>query len=369
MGGGERVAIHSMLAAAKMGNDVTLLSEEFDTTKFEDFFGCDGLFDSVKQLTFAEFKPLIAPGFLLYQRLFYYQTQFRKVLGRHSSYDIVLGTQDVGYVPTTKAPIVQYCYFPEYFQHLQSKSSSLLWKMYYRPASIFYRNRVSRINRFLAVSNYTKEFVKAIWARDSITLYPPCPVEMYKSQNSDAENLAITIGRIVPEKRMHLFLEMAKRLPQFKFVIIGSVANPHDSYYRSLVNNASNNLSIILSPLRKNRDLLAKAKVYVHCAENEHFGITIVEAMASGCVPVVHDSGGPREIVTRDVGFKWHDAAEAADQILRVMSDTEVQRRMSTESSKRASLYSDDSFESSLIRILRAYESSEKQLPQKLVRT
>jgi len=359
MGGGERVAIHSLLAAGKMGNEVTLLSEEFDTAKFEDFFGCDGLFDNVKQLTFAEFKPIITSSFLLYQRLLYYQSQFRKVLGRHPSFDLVLGTQDVGYVPTTKTPVVQYCYFPEYFRHLQSGSSSPLWEIYYKPARMFYRNRVGKINQFLAVSNYTREFVKEIWGRDSTTLYPPCPVELYKSQNMDVENLAVTIGRIVPEKRMHLFAEIARKLPQFRFAIIGSVASHQDSYYRFLVKNAPSNLSIILSPLRKNRDLLAKAKAYVHCAENEHFGITIVEAMASGCVPIVHNSGGPREIVTEDVGFKWHNTAEAAEQVWRVISDRELQKRMSSESSKRARLFSDDSFESALIEILGAYEEQQ----------
>ena len=51
MGGGERVAIHSMLAGMNMGHEVTLLSEEFDVQRFEDFFGCYGLFEKVRQLS------------------------------------------------------------------------------------------------------------------------------------------------------------------------------------------------------------------------------------------------------------------------------------------------------------------------------
>jgi len=70
MGGGERVAIHSMLAGMNMGHEVTLLSEEFDVQRFEDFFGCYGLFEKVRQLSYPEFKPLVRSWALLYQRLY-----------------------------------------------------------------------------------------------------------------------------------------------------------------------------------------------------------------------------------------------------------------------------------------------------------
>jgi glycosyltransferase involved in cell wall biosynthesis len=32
--------------------------------------------------------------------------------------------------------------------------------------------------------------------------------------------------------------------------------------------------------------------------ETEHFGITVAQAIAHGCVPIVHDSGGQVELVT-----------------------------------------------------------------------
>ena len=355
MGGGERVAIHSMLAGMKMGHEVTLLSEDFDVQRFEDFFGCHGLFENIRILSYPCFKPLIRSWALLYQRLYYYQTQFRKTLSGKNQFDIVLGTQDVGYVPTTRAPVVQYCYFPEYFRHLQSTPSSPLWKLYYSPARIFYRNRVKRIDRFLAVSDYTRGFVQQIWRRDSTTLYPPCPIQLYKSSNSDREDLAITIGRIVPEKRMHLLIALARKLPKTRFIIIGSVGSENDAYFKYLKKNAPTNLSIVLSPLRKTGDLVARAKVYIHCADNEHFGITIVEAMAAGCVPVVHDSGGPREIVTQDVGYRWKNTDQASQLISKLMEDDALRARLSRYASARAEAFSPQVFESSLTHTLKEY--------------
>ncbi|MDQ6864922.1 MAG: glycosyltransferase [Thermoproteota archaeon] len=44
---------------------------------------------------------------------------------------------------------------------------------------------------------------------------------------------------------------------------------------------------------------------------NEHFGIAVVEAMAAGCLPVVHASSGPMEIVANGLyGLIYKDKAE-----------------------------------------------------------
>ncbi|TMI29958.1 glycosyltransferase [Candidatus Bathyarchaeota archaeon] len=356
MGGGERVAIHSILAARNLGYDVSLLTEHFDTRRFEEFFGCYSLFNKAKLVTFPRFNTLVRGSLLLYQRLLYYQMQLRKALSGPQQFQLVLGTQDVGYTPMTRVPVVQYCYFPEYFRHLQSSPASPLWKLYYRPAQTFYRNRVHYIDRFLSVSNYTREFVKGIWGRDSTTVYPPCPVKLYTFSNAVRENLVITIGRIVEEKRMHIMLEIARKLPDVKFAIIGSVASQEDNYYKALRENAPDNLSFVLSPLRKVREILGRAKVYVHCAQGEHFGITIVEAMAAGCVPVVHDSGGPREIVTQGAGYRWQDVGEATEQISRLMYDERKRSEMSAASTARAAIFGEEAFESSMEQVLKEYD-------------
>ena len=356
-GGAEQVAIHSIRTALNQGHEVYLLTEKFDVEAFEDFFGCQGLFRDVETLAYPTFHPIIPKRFLMYQRMIYYQAQHRRILSANQELDLglVLSTQDVGYVPSTKAPIVHYCYFPEFF-HLQFDPSFKPWRLYYWPASLFYRQKVGQIGKLLSVSEYTKRYVRQLWSRDSTILYPPCPVDEYSLSNSFKENVVITIGRLVPEKRHHIFLEIARRLPGLNFTIIGSVAEGKESYYERLVGNAPKNARILLSPLMGLKSILERAKVYVHCAENEHFGIAIVEAMASGCVPVVHDSGGPREIVTDQVGYRWKNLSEAVDKIARLVSDEMLRREMSAAASARAQLYSSAAFESGLAKILVDYE-------------
>jgi alpha-1,2-mannosyltransferase len=354
-GGGERVALHSIIAALKGGHEVYLASEDFNVSAFEDFFACPGVFKDVHMLTYPSFQP-IAERMVLYQRILYHEWRLKRTLPRAGNVDLILSTQDAAYMPSAKVPTVQYCYFPEWFVHLESNPSSVFWKMYYLPGTMFYRSRVGRIDLMLSTSNFTQGFVKKKWGRDSTTLYPPCPVNLYQDLDGPRENLVVTVGRVVPEKRMNMFLDIARQLPKVKFAIIGSVAQDRKSYLQHLRDTASPNVSFVMSPLRRVKDLLARAKVYVHCAMNEHFGITIVEAMAAGCVPVVHNSGGPREIVTENVGYKWNEVSEAVSLISNLIENDGRRNQQSRAAEVRANQFAPEVFESRLATVLGEFE-------------
>ncbi len=353
------MAVHSIITCLRAGHEVYLASENFDARAFEDFFACPGLFKDVHMLTYPSFRPL-AERAVLYQRLVYHQWRLRGLLSRKLDYDLILSTQDAAFIPSAQAPVIQYCYFPEYFVHLESSPSSLFWKTYYWPATLFYHKLVSRIDCLLSTSDYTRGFVREKWGRESTTLYPPCPIDLYRNLSGHKEDLVITVGRVVPEKRMDLFLEIARRLPRIKFAIVGSVAPGLESYFRNLQYTAPPNVSLVTSPLRRVRELLARAKTYVHCARNEHFGITIVEAMAAGCVPVVHDSGGPREIVTSEVGYRWRMIDEAVDQISELSRNDVLRGRLSKACVISSERFGVEAFESGLGRVLTGYESGNK---------
>jgi len=357
MGGGERVAIHSIKEALREGHEVYLACERFDTDAFEDFFGVQGLFKSVRLLSYPPFRPTIRRA-VLYQRLIYHQLRLRSIISRKQRFDLILNTAEVANQPAIRLPAVQYCYFPEYFSHLESNALPRFWNLYYGPARVFYRSRVSRIDQLLAVSDFTREFVKQKWGRDATTLYPPCPIDLYSGlSDRSKENLVITVGRIGPEKRFGLFLEIARKMPHVSFAIVGSVSPEKKSYLDMLRKAAPSNISFVLAPLRKVKDILGKAKVYVHSAQNEHFGITIVEAMAAGCVPVVHNSGGAREIVTGSVGYKWDTVSEATIQIGNLIQDDAARKKFSKASSSRSRLFGPEAFESGMAKVLGEFQN------------
>ncbi len=133
-------------------------------------------------------------------------------------------------------------------------------------------------------------------------------------------NLIVTAARAIPQKRLELFWEVARLRPEYEFIMILTKDPNLPEYSLRLSELTPSNGKIIFNPAKEAyQDILGKAKVYVHLMENEHFGITIVESMSASCVPIVHDSGGPKEIVSEKIGFLWRNILEVPDMIDQAM--------------------------------------------------
>lgn len=98
--------------------------------------------------------------------------------------------------------------------------------------------------------------------------------------------------------------------------------------------------------------LLGEAKVYLHLMEGERFGITIVEAMSASCLPAVHDSGAPKEIVDSETGFLWQ-RIEGIPAII----DEAIERSPSAAARSRAQDFSVERFEKRLSSIFSELQS------------
>jgi glycosyltransferase involved in cell wall biosynthesis len=78
----------------------------------------------------------------------------------------------------------------------------------------------------------------------------------------------------------------------------------------------------------------------VHCQPNaapEPFGIVFVEALLAGLPTVTFDLGGPREIITPDVGFLVPDDAALSVTLERLVLEPELRRRLGAAGPARAS--------------------------------
>ena len=81
--------------------------------------------------------------------------------------------------------------------------------------------------------------------------------------------------------------------------------------------------------------------------KREHFGIAIVEAMSLGCIPVVHDSGGPREFVPQR--FRFDSIETAASKVEKAIDYWSPQQAKNI--SKIGERFSENNFSKNLIKI------------------
>jgi glycosyltransferase involved in cell wall biosynthesis len=162
-------------------------------------------------------------------------------------------------------------------------------------------------NIIIANSLSTKNECIKRWNReDCIVLYPPIKVDKIPfCAPSAKKDICIVLSRIDPAKRIELAIEAfsSRILKDKSLFIVGYVSKDNEHYYCKLADSCKKHSNIKIFPNLKRAEvltLLSKAKVFFHPRPNEHFGIATVEAMAAGCLPVVHASRGPLEVVVNN---------------------------------------------------------------------
>ena len=87
----------------------------------------------------------------------------------------------------------------------------------------------------------------------------------------------------------------------------------------------------------------------------EHFGISTVEAMAAGCVPVVINKGGQPEIVEDQVsGFLWNDLSELENLTLKLIENDTLKSKVTEKAIERSRLFSKMEFKEHISKIIYA---------------
>jgi glycosyltransferase involved in cell wall biosynthesis len=226
-----------------------------------------------------------------------------------------------------------------------------------------WRQRLAGYQVRLANSLFTRKWAKRRWGVDCDVLHSPadtsiCPLEKH--------NVILSVGRFFTtghsKKQVEMVLAFRQMLADsgaagWEYVCAGGLQerNPLDRAYFQRVREAAQGSPVhVLAnvPRDELKGLYAKAKIFWHAAGlgedehsapelAEHFGITTVEAMAGGCVPVVIRKGGQPEIVEHGVsGFLWDTIGELHTYTQRLLSDETLRARMSAAAFTRAQRFS-----------------------------
>lgn len=210
---------------------------------------------------------------------------------------------------------------------------STFWKLYFIPYFNVQKHLISKVHGLILTnSKFSAETIKRHVGKKALVIYPPINIEKYisLSKSTARKNIVVTIGRFTPEKRYESVIKIAAKLPEVKFVIIGAIPNKLSQRYFNKVKKImkrENVRNVALKPnlpFKEKLKILSEAKVYLHTMINEHFGISIVEAIASGLIPVVHKSGGPWKDILEEKqglhGFAFKTVTEAAYYIESILN-------------------------------------------------
>lgn len=217
-------------------------------------------------------------------------------------------------------------------------------------------------------SEFTRGWVQRWWDYDSEVLYPPVTLH----EPGEKTQTILNVGRFFPAEAGHskkqLELVTAFRrmcdngLTGWTLHLAGGRA-PAGSTYFDDVRRVAEGLPVELHPNATGDELQAlygAASIYWHASglgedeqrhpgRLEHFGITTVEAMSAGAVPVIIGLAGQRETVRHGVdGFHFHSLDGLCAETSLLIDDEARRRDMSVSARQRATAYSVDAFETNL---------------------
>lgn len=229
--------------------------------------------------------------------------------------------------------------------------------------------KLGLINSIVCNSKFTKKFVDKEFGIQSSVLYPPVDVDQFHPGKK--ENLILAVGRFEPTKKHQVLIKAFKMLytqglKDWRLVLIGgSLEKPEKNDYISQIKSQAEGLPVDIHvniEFSKLKDFYARAKFFWHAkgyrADSnspdalEHFGITPVEAMASGCVPLVYNKGGLTEIVRRGEGERWTTLKELKIMSLELINNQEKYRDYQKRAISRSKNFSKQKFCQRLNRII-----------------
>ena len=307
-GGGELVALNVAKALEESGYKVDLVTYRFEVEDVERAFN------------------LLTPGYKPKNTIVYNTPRLIKLLGvggrfvrlrrlllvndflkkNSGKYDLIIDTSSN--MPT-KTDVV-YVHYPTI---LKTSKSGLHWTLYDKLVQHASKRLLGRPKLILCNSSWTAEKFKSAYGYDLRVevLHPPVDVEYFsKVADNTKENIVVTVSRFTPEKNLEKIIDVADKLRDFRFVMIGGKAKYSepviDNINKRIRELRADNVELLFNvPRDKLREILGSAKYYLHPPYAEHFGISVVEAMSAGCIPIVYRDGGA-----------WHDVVSRVSDTL-----------------------------------------------------
>jgi glycosyltransferase involved in cell wall biosynthesis len=231
----------------------------------------------------------------------------------------------------------------------------------------------SRFYTFVVNSAFTKTHIDREFNIHSHVIYPP--IDTQKFTPSDKIPQILYVGRfsqLTQRKNQDLLIEtfdkLSPKIPGWKLIITGGIDVGVETEYLNKLRNSAKSLpvEIITNPtfdqlriLYSQSSLFWSASGYsisgpadpIHV---EHFGISVVEAMAAGCVPIISDFGGHREIVSPgEDGFLWSQPEQLITHTLKLIKTPKLMHQLSKQAINKSKIFNVERFNQAFIQLIK----------------
>jgi glycosyltransferase involved in cell wall biosynthesis len=226
-----------------------------------------------------------------------------------SGYDLIISSSFCvakGIMKTENQLHICYCHSPvRYAWDLRDDYLSAVKGAVLKKILIYFLNRLKkwdiesskRVDYFIANSNNVKKRIFENYARESVVIYPPVNLSAFTITRNKS-NYFFTMARLVAYKKTELIIRAFGKMPQLQLEVAG--IGPNMGKLQRIATANVKMLGYIDTQTKKEK--IENAKAFIGAA-NEDFGISMVEAQASGTPVIVPYIGGYIETVLDTTGL------------------------------------------------------------------
>lgn len=238
--------------------------------------------------------------------------------------------------------------------------------------SLLNKMKLFRVDKLICNSEFTKKIIDQEYGVESVVIYPPIDTSHIKPKRK--ENIILNVARfsdLLQNKGQEILARSFKKLVDsgvgdWKLVLVGgNEVGVTDNIIKLEKLSKGYPIEIIKSPnFRFLKDLYGRAKIFWSASgfgedeeknpeKVEHFGITAVEAMSAGTIPILFFAGGFKEIVGDGVnGFLWERSSDLISKTRKIMGNTSLRVSLARKAQEDSKKYSYEEFRRKIIELL-----------------
>ncbi len=222
-----------------------------------------------------------------------------------AKYDLVISIGSAeckGIITRPETLHLNYCLTPTryLYSHESEYLTNPIYKSLSKPLKAWDQVASTRPDEMIAISTHVKNRIKQYYDRESEVIFPP--VDTKKFSNLASPDLLgsldlptsyfLVVSRLVPYKKIDTLIQAFNMLPHKNLVIAG--VGSEMSKLKKLAGKNIKFLGAVEESILPT--LYQGAKAFLQ-ANEEDFGITMVEALASGIPVLAYRTGGASDIV------------------------------------------------------------------------